>query len=67
MIRRAHPAAERSIAKKSEGLRVVDTYGRVTQVAWDPEAEVTPYGQLVFFVEFLKTAGQFEKWVPIVA
>ena len=28
---------------------VVDTYGGVVRVVWDHEAEVTPYGQLIFF------------------
>ena len=30
---------------------------------WDPQAAVTPMGQLPFFIEFLKTAELFEPWV----
>lgn len=48
---------------KGEGWKVVDSYGGVVQVGWDPEAEVTPFGQIVFFVEFMKSAGLFESWV----
>jgi hypothetical protein len=32
-------------------------------VEWDPQAAVTPLGQLPFFIEFLKTSGLFEAWV----
>jgi len=60
MRRQSHPVGER---KSGSNSRVLDTYGGATQVSWAPDAEVTPYGQLVFFVEFLKTAGLFEKWV----
>ena len=62
-ILKVHPTGEREIVSKQRVSGVVDTYGGVVQVAWDPEAEVTPYGQLVFFVEFLKTAGLFDEWV----
>ena len=30
---------------------------------WDPQAPVTPLGQLVFFAQFLQTSGRFERWV----
>lgn len=52
-----------AVHPKGEEWKVVDSYGGVVQVGWDPEAEVTPFGQMVFFVEFLKTAGLFENWV----
>lgn len=42
---------------------VVDTHGRRVQVEWDPDAPVTPLGQLVFFSQFLATAGLFTDWV----
>ena len=32
-------------------------------VRWDEGAAATPHGQLVFFAEFLATAGVFERWV----
>ena len=41
----------------------VDTYGGVVHVEWDPQAAVTPLGQLPFFISFLKTADLFEPWV----
>jgi len=41
----------------------VDTPGRRFHVEWDPEAPVTPLGQLVFFSQFLATAGLFHDWV----
>jgi hypothetical protein len=41
----------------------VDTYGGRVHVEWDPQAAVTPLGQLAFFIEFLKTGGLFDAWV----
>ncbi|MBF0447228.1 MAG: transposase, partial [Magnetococcales bacterium] len=41
----------------------VDTFGGRLHVEWDPQAAVTPLGQLPFFIEFLKTADLFEPWV----
>lgn len=41
----------------------VDTYGGRIHVEWDPQAAVTPLGQLPFFIEFLKTADLFAPWV----
>ena len=41
----------------------VDTHGRRFHVEWDPHAAVTPLGQLVFFSQFLATAGLFRQWV----
>lgn len=61
----SHPAGERELALREaldEGSRV-DTYGGIIRVKWDEEAAVTPFGQLVFFIEFLKTAGLWDSWV----
>jgi len=38
---------------------LVDTYGGRVHVEWDPQAAVTPLGQLPFFIDFLKTAELF--------
>ena len=35
--------------------RSVDTYGGQIYGEWDPQAAVTPLGQLPFFIVFLKT------------
>ena len=42
---------------------MLDTVGRRCHVEWDPDAPVTPLGQLVFFSQFLATAGLFREWV----
>ena len=42
---------------------IVDTPGRRFHVEWDPLAPVTPLGQLVFFSQFLATAGLFADYV----
>ena len=41
----------------------VDTPGGRVHVEWDPQAPLTPMGQLVFFTQFLKTAELYEPWV----
>ena len=41
----------------------VDLHGRRVYVEWDPYAPVTPLGQLVYFSQFLATAGLFSGWV----
>jgi hypothetical protein len=41
----------------------VDTFAGRIQVEWDPDAAVTPLGQLPFFIEFLKVSGLFESFV----
>lgn len=41
----------------------LDTFGGWIHVEWNPNAAVTPLGQLPFFIEFLKVSGLFEAWV----
>lgn len=41
----------------------VETFNGRIHVEWDPQAEVTPLGQLPFFIEFLKTADLFDPWI----
>src|ERR1700686_1733223 len=42
---------------------VADTYAGRVHVEWDATAPVTPFGQLPFFVEYLKQGGLFDGWV----
>lgn len=53
-------AAEKAIAPNRLPL---DLHGRRVYVEWDPYAPVTPLGQLVYFSQFLATAGLFSEWV----
>jgi len=41
----------------------VETKGGRIQVRWDADAATTPFGQLVFFVEFLTLTGLLERWM----
>jgi Transposase DDE domain group 1 len=64
-IKSIHPMGER---KKSEEITEkplcpVDTYAGRLHVEWDPQAAVTPLGQLPFFIEFLKTTKLFDELV----
>lgn len=40
-----------------------DTYGGLVHVEWDTQSPVTPIGQLVFFIQFLKSCDLFGTWV----
>src|SRR5258708_17900193 len=42
---------------------VADTYAGRVHVEWDAAAPVTPFGQLPFFIEYLKQGGLFDRWV----
>ena len=60
----AHPAGSQPRVESAlDGPIPVDTYAGRIDVDWDPEAAVTPLGQLPFFVEFLRHAGLFDAWV----
>lgn len=41
----------------------VDTYAGKVHVEWDPQAAVTPLGQLPFFISFLKVSGVYDDFV----
>jgi hypothetical protein len=41
----------------------IDTYAGSIHIDWDPDAPVTPSGQMAFFIAFLKSAGLFDNLV----
>ena len=45
------------------GPVAVETFAGRIHVEWDPQAAVTPLGQLPFFTEYLKVSGLFDPWV----
>jgi hypothetical protein len=60
----AHPPGEQPLVESIvAGPVPVDTYAGRIDVDWDPNATVTPLGQLPFFIEYLKQAGLFDGWV----
>ena len=61
---RAHPEGEQPQVESSDEQPVaIDTYSGRVQVAWDPDAAVTPLGQMAFFIAFLKAPGLFDNLV----
>ena len=52
-----------ALVQASADAMVVDTMGGRMHVRWDETAQATPHGQIVFFAEFLATAGVFDRWV----
>jgi hypothetical protein len=60
-----HPAGEGdkgALVPVSEPI-AVDTFGGRIHVEWNPQAAVTPLGQLPFFIEYLQVSGLYEPWV----
>ena len=55
-------AKQRTLARRN-GSVGIDTYAGKIHVEWDPDAAVTPLGQLPFFIEFLKVSGLFDAFV----
>jgi hypothetical protein len=43
--------------------KAVDTLGGKVFVRWDPDAAVTAFGPVTYFIEFLKVNGLWQKWV----
>lgn len=39
---------------------VADTFAGRVHIEWDTTAPVTPHGQLLFFIEYLKEGGLFD-------
>ena len=42
---------------------IADTFAGRVHMEWDATAPVTPFGQLPFFIDYLKQAGLFDRWV----
>ena len=60
----AHPAGEQPLVEVPDHQPVpIDTYAGRVQVEWDPDAAVTPLGQMAFFIAFLKASGLFDNLV----
>jgi hypothetical protein len=57
----AHPAGEQPTVEPWSAI--ADTFAGRVHVEWDAEAPVTPFGQLPFFIDYLKQAGLFDAWV----
>ena len=52
--------AERDVVDRG---KAVETFGGKVFVRWDPDAAVTAFGPVTYFIEFLKTSGLWPKWV----
>ena len=56
-----HPAGEQPPVEELSAI--ADTFAGRVHVEWDATAPVTPFGQLPFFIDFLKQANLFDPWV----
>lgn len=60
-----HPEGDQEISPKKREMSalVADTFDGKIHIEWDPQAQVTPLGQLPFFIQYLKIGHLFEPWV----
>ncbi len=60
-----HPLGEveKSGADLIDQGKALDTLGGKIFVRWDADAAVTAFGQVTYFIEFLKVNGLWQKWV----
>ena len=57
----AHPLGEQPAVDSMSAI--ADTFAGRVHVEWDSTAPVTAFGQLPFFIDYLKQAGLFDAWV----
>ena len=48
------------IARRRGSAVMLDTFAGSVKVAWDSSSPLTPLGQIVYFVEFLKVSGRLD-------
>jgi hypothetical protein len=53
---------EMSLKEVAQAIGVETMKGRI-QVKWDSSSSATPFGQMAFFIEFLKLTGLYERWI----
>lgn len=62
---RLHPKGELISGENTDSLLPIEleTFDGKVRVEWDPDASVSPFGQLPFFIQFLKAGQRFAPWV----
>ena len=57
-----HPAGEPApvVGPGFPGAETLDTFAGTVKVEWDRSSPLTPLGQAVYFIEFLKVSGVFD-------
>ena len=62
-----HPTGEQSPVAVATALpptpTPLDTFGGLVQIEWDRGAALSPLGQAVYFINFLKTSGRYDDWL----
>ena len=60
-----HLEGDKEIAfpKRKISALVADTFDGKIHIEWNHQAQVTPQGQLPFFIQFLKMGHLFQPWV----
>ena len=60
-----HPAGEQPTIEQDAALEptTLDSWAGPVRVEWDSTVPLTPYGQLPFFIGYLKVAGLFDALV----
>ena len=54
---------EMTLKKREISTLVAETFDGKVHIEWDPQAQVTPLGQLQFSIQYLKMGYLFQPWV----
>jgi hypothetical protein len=60
-----HPTGEPKFTLKKSVISALisDTFNGKIHIEWDPQAQMTTMGQLVFFIHYLKAGHRFMPWI----
>ncbi len=62
-VRNRHPKGDKALVAASGQAVAINAYGSSGKIVWDQDANVTQFGQMPFFIDFLKTTKLFDRWV----
>ena len=58
-----HPKGDREIAFAECAGVPINAYSCSGKVVWEQDANVTQFGNIAIFIDFLKTSKLFDNWV----
>lgn len=63
LVKNSHPKGDKELAAAGKRGVAINAYSSSGKIVWDRESNVTQFGQMPFFIDFLKTTKLFDSWV----
>ncbi len=63
LVKNRHPKGDMELVAARGQSVAINAYGNRGKIVWDRGANVTQFGQMPFFIDFLKTTKLFDNWV----